>query len=424
MPDGRRVPAGRGPAGQPGRGRGPPGRGDGHELRQPGAVRPSTSSATTREPGAPRSTRCRRRSTTRSRGSSWRAMGVEIDSLTAGAGAYLVLLGRGHLAPACGLRTGASPAVSLTPESIVRLEPGAARCCSTRRLLPGERVERALRRLAGRWSTRSARWSVRGAPAIGVAAALRRRRWPPAAAASEFDARLRRGWRRPGRPRSTCAWAVERDAPRRPPAARDAGAGRRGWSGRPARAAPRRGRRAAGAIGEHGAALLAPGARVLTHCNAGALATGGYGTALGVVRAAHRRDPVAVGLGGRDAAAAAGRPADRLGARARTASRRTLLADSMAGLADGARAGSTRSSSAPTGSPPTATPPTRSAPTRCRVLARAHGVPFYVAAPTSTIDPALPTAADIPIEQRAAGRGRPARPCPGRRRLSTIRRST
>ena len=44
-------------------------------------------------------------------------------------------------------------------------------------------------------------------------------------------------------------------------------------------------------IGDHGAELLRAGAQVLTHCNAGALATGGYGTALGVVRSAHRRDP-------------------------------------------------------------------------------------------------------------------------------------
>ncbi len=43
------------------------------------------------------------------------------------------------------------------------------------------------------------------------------------------------------------------------------------------------------AVGRHGAALIPPGGRVLTHCNAGGLATGGYGTALGVIRAAHAR---------------------------------------------------------------------------------------------------------------------------------------
>ncbi len=44
-------------------------------------------------------------------------------------------------------------------------------------------------------------------------------------------------------------------------------------------------------IGGHGAELLRAGAQVLTHCNAGALATAGYGTALGVIRSAYRRDP-------------------------------------------------------------------------------------------------------------------------------------
>ena len=58
----------------------------------------------------------------------------------------------------------------------------------------------------------------------------------------------------------------------------------------------------------------------------------------------------------------------------------------MAGVRHEARAGSTRSSSAPTASPPTATPPTRSARTGWRCCAKHHGIPFYVAAPTSTID--------------------------------------
>ena len=48
------------------------------------------------------------------------------------------------------------------------------------------------------------------------------------------------------------------------------------------------------AMGAHGAALVPPGARLLTHCNAGALATAGYGTALGVVRAAHEQGKIAV----------------------------------------------------------------------------------------------------------------------------------
>ena len=83
--DGRRpqdLPAGRGPARQPGRRRGPPGERDGHELRQPGARRPSTSVENARRPRAAGSTRCRRRSTARSRALKLETMGVAIDALT------------------------------------------------------------------------------------------------------------------------------------------------------------------------------------------------------------------------------------------------------------------------------------------------------------------------------------------------------
>ena len=71
------------------------------------------------------------------------------------------------------------------------------------------------------------------------------------------------------------------------------------------------------AMGAHGAALVPPDARILTHCNAGALATAGYGTALGVVRAAHAQGKVALRVGGRDAAGDAGLAPHRVGVRAR-----------------------------------------------------------------------------------------------------------
>lgn len=48
------------------------------------------------------------------------------------------------------------------------------------------------------------------------------------------------------------------------------------------------------AMGAYGAAVVPEHARILTHCNAGALATGGYGTALGVIRAAHEQGKVAM----------------------------------------------------------------------------------------------------------------------------------
>ena len=74
-------------------------------------------------------------------------------------------------------------------------------------------------------------------------------------------------------------------------------------------------------IGEHGAALFRAGDRILTHCNAGALATAGYGTALGVIRSAAARNQDVSRMGRRDAALAPGRPAHRLGAARSRASR-------------------------------------------------------------------------------------------------------
>ena len=79
----------------------------------------------------------------------------------------------------------------------------------------------------------------------------------------------------------------------------------------------------------------------------------------------------------------------------------TVITDSMAGAADARRRRSTSSSSAPIASRPTATRPTRSAPTRVAVLAHEHGIPFYVAAPLSTIDLATPDG-DAAFRSRSA----------------------
>ena len=152
-------------------------------------------------------------------------------------------------------------------------------------------------------------------------------------------------------------------------------------------------------IGDHGAELLRAGAQVLTHCNAGALATGGYGTALGVVRSAHRRDPhlhvwvdetrplfQGARLTAWELRAGGHRrhPDHRLDGRladgAGQGRRGVTGADRIARNGDTANKIGTYGLS---------------------VLARAHGVPFYVAAPTSTIDPSTPTGAEIPIEHRA-----------------------
>jgi methylthioribose-1-phosphate isomerase len=163
-------------------------------------------------------------------------------------------------------------------------------------------------------------------------------------------------------------------------------------------------------IGEHGAGLLETGARVLTHCNAGALATGGYGTALGVARSAHRRDPtLSVWVDEtRPLLQGARLTAWELGEDGIDA---TLLADSMAGwvMAEG------RVDAVVVGADRIARngdAANKIGTYALSVLARAHAVPFYVAAPSSTIDANAASGADIPIEQRdpaeLSGRSAPA----------------
>lgn len=151
-------------------------------------------------------------------------------------------------------------------------------------------------------------------------------------------------------------------------------------------------------IGEHGASLIPQKAKILTHCNAGALATGGYGTALGVVRSAFSRDPQI------HVFADETRPRFQ-GARLTTWELLedhipvTLVADNMSGSLmqsgkiDVVIVGADRI----TANGDTAN---KIGTYNLAVLAHAHGVPFYVAAPLSTIDRSLETGADIPIEER------------------------
>ena len=154
------------------------------------------------------------------------------------------------------------------------------------------------------------------------------------------------------------------------------------------------------ALGQHGAVLVPAGARILTHCNAGALATAGYGTALGVVRAAHEQGKVAlvwvdetrpVLQGSRLTAWECVRDgiphrliSDVAAAAVMARSQVDLVitgADRIAANGDTANKIGTYS---------------------LAVLARYHGLPFYVAAPSSTIDPTIPSGAGIPIEERDA----------------------
>ena len=153
------------------------------------------------------------------------------------------------------------------------------------------------------------------------------------------------------------------------------------------------------ALGAHGAALVPDGARILTHCNAGGLATVGYGTALGVIRAAHEAGksisvwvdetrPVLQG------ARLTAWELQQLGVPC------TLVPDVMAGSlmasgdvdlvvvgADRVAANGDVANKIGTYS--------------VAVLAKYHGIPFYVAAPRSTFDADCPNGAAIRIELRS-----------------------
>ncbi|MFN2607689.1 MAG: S-methyl-5-thioribose-1-phosphate isomerase [Acidimicrobiales bacterium] len=152
-------------------------------------------------------------------------------------------------------------------------------------------------------------------------------------------------------------------------------------------------------LGAHGAPLLPDGARVYTHCNAGALACAGYGSALGIVRAAAEagRHPAAWVGETRPALQGARLTAwelDRLGIPA------TLVADVMAasllaaGEVDCVVVGADRIAANGDVANKVGT-------YGLAVLARHHGVPLYVGAPTSTVDLRCPDGSAIPIERRS-----------------------
>jgi methylthioribose-1-phosphate isomerase len=152
------------------------------------------------------------------------------------------------------------------------------------------------------------------------------------------------------------------------------------------------------AIGRHGAALVADGATILTHCNAGGLATAGYGTALGVIRAAHEA--------GKNIQVFADETRPWMQGARLTAWELmkddipvTLIADNMAGWfmkkgeislcvvgADRIAANGDTANKIGTYS--------------VAVLARENNIPFYVAAPTSTFDLTMKSGDEIPIEER------------------------
>jgi len=151
-------------------------------------------------------------------------------------------------------------------------------------------------------------------------------------------------------------------------------------------------------LGKFGAKLLGGSTRIMTHCNAGALATAGYGTALGVVRAMKEA--------GKNVEVMANETRPFLqGARLTAWELKkdkipvTLLADNMMGYfmqkgkVDAVIVGADRIAA-------NGDVANKIGTYAIAVLARRHNIPFYVAAPTSTIDAKCPTGAEVPIEQR------------------------
>ena len=287
------------------------------------------------------------------------------------------------------------PTLEWTPEGVRLLDQPA---------LPGE-VRYVLCRNADEVARGIQDMIVRGAPAIGVAAALgvalgakRSRAQTVAAFSPEFDAICQSL----GQTRPTAVnlfWAIERM--RRCFHAHAGGT----------MAALQRSLEAEAleiyhddiainrAMGRHGAELLPAAGRVLTHCNAGALATAGYGTALGVIRAA-------VEAGKRIEVYADETRPYLQGARLTAWELQqdqiptTVITDNMAGHflhagaiqavivgADRIAANGDVANKIGTYS--------------VAVLAHENNVPFYVAAPISTLDLSLASGADIPIEQRS-----------------------
>ncbi|MGZ8783359.1 MAG: S-methyl-5-thioribose-1-phosphate isomerase [Gaiellaceae bacterium] len=268
---------------------------------------------------------------------------------------------------------------NLEPDQIVRLEAGAVVLLDQRRL-PDEEVDlrcesvaevaEAIRTLA-----------IRGAPAIGVAAAY------GYALAAERGEDLEAAYRVLAESRPTAVnlvWALERMRDDPTPAR--------------ARAIHREEVERCRRMGAHAAALFGPATRALTHCNAGALATGGYGSAVGALRAAWEDGLLAhvwvdetrpllqgsrltawelEGLGVPHAVIA-----DAAAAHLMSLGEVDCVvtgADRIAANGDSANKIGTYG---------------------LAVAAAHHGIPLYVIAPSSTIDPATATGAGIPIEQR------------------------
>ncbi|MBA2332807.1 MAG: S-methyl-5-thioribose-1-phosphate isomerase [Actinobacteria bacterium] len=268
---------------------------------------------------------------------------------------------------------------ALEPHRILRLEAGAVVFLDQRRL-PDEEVE--LRCTSAAEVAEAIRTlAVRGAPSIGIAAAY------GYALAAERGEDLDDAYAVLAGSRPTAVnlvWALEQMRSDPSPAR-----ARRLHEEEVARS-----RR----MSAHAAELFAPGTRALTHCNAGALATSGYGSAVGALRTAWERGLLASVLVGET------RPLLQ-GARLTAWELETLgiphavIADSAAahlmalGEVDCVVTGADRIAA-------NGDTANKIGTYGLAVAAAHHELPFYVVAPTSTIDPATPNGAAIPIEER------------------------
>lgn len=170
------------------------------------------------------------------------------------------------------------------------------------------------------------------------------------------------------------------------------------------------------AIARHGEELIAPGDRILTHCNTGSLATAGVGTAMGVIRRAHEvGKKIRVWVDETRPLLQGGRltawECSKLGIPYQ------LIADNMAGSlmaageVDVVIVGADRIAANGDFANKVGTYP-------LAVLARHHEIPFYVAAPMTTVDSGCPAGSEIPIEQRDADEVRGAMTADGFKRWS------
>lgn len=292
----------------------------------------------------------------------------------------------------------------MSVQAIAWSPSGAVRIVD-QRALPGAQIERDLES-ADAVADAIRTLQVRGAPLIGIAAAMglvagtRERRASPRAT---FLARLDELGQLLAATRPTAVnlrWALDRMARAARATPGDGGAI---WERLQSEATAiwEEDRAMCRRIGEAGLPLIPDGAKVLTHCNAGALATGGIGTALAPIYLAHEA--------GRKVHVFVDETRPLLqGARltawelTRAGVPCTVIVDAAAGslmrhaTVDLAIVGADRIAANGDFANKIGTYP-------LAVLARHHGVPFYCAAPSSTIDLGIPDGDGIPIEQRSPG---------------------